>query len=107
MMTSLQAALDERTETVHEELLQRDLRRTDRLFSVLMPSQWMFGIVLSLCLSPWAWNGAERTVHPHVWSAIFLGGAITLPAMAIAIGCLAGWPRATPWRSRRCSRRRC
>ena len=85
MMTSLQAALDERTETVREELLQRGLRQTDRLFSVLMPAQWMFGIALSLCLSPWAWNGAERTVHPHVWSAIFLGGAITLPAMAAAI----------------------
>ncbi len=85
MTTPLQVSLDERTATVHEELLQRNLRRADRLFSVLMPSQWVFGIVLALWLSPWAWNGAERTVHPHVWTAIFLGGAITLPAMAIAI----------------------
>jgi two-component system, sensor histidine kinase and response regulator len=83
--TPLQVSLDERTATVHEELLQRNLRRADRLFSMLMPSQWVFGIVLALWLSPWAWNGAERTVHPHVWTAIFLGGAITLPAMAIAI----------------------
>ena len=85
MTTPLQVSLDERTAIVHEELLQRNLRRADRLFSVLMPSQWVFGIVLALWLSPWAWNGAERTVHPHVWTAIFLGGAITLPAMAIAI----------------------
>ena len=68
-----------RTETVLEGLLQRGLRQTDRLFSVLMAAQWVFGIALSLWLSPWAWNGAERTVHLHVWAAIFLGGAITLP----------------------------
>ena len=85
MTTALQVSLDARTETVYEELLQRGLRQADRLFSMLMPSQWVFGIVLALWLSPWAWNGAERTVHPHVWTAIFLGGAITLPAMAIAI----------------------
>jgi two-component system, sensor histidine kinase and response regulator len=85
MMTPLQASLDERTATVFEELLQRGLRRADRLFAVLMPAQWLFGIALALWLSPWAWNGAVRTVHPHVWSAVFLGAAITLPAMAVAI----------------------
>jgi len=85
MTTRLQASLDERTETVFEQLLQRGMRRTDRLFAVLMPAQWLFGIALALWLSPWSWNAAERSVHPHVWTAIFLGAAIALPAMAVGI----------------------
>ena len=85
MMRALQAALDKRTATVLEALEQRGLRQVDRLFAVLMPAQWLFGIALSLWLSPWAWDGAVRTVHPHVWTAIFLGASITLPAMAVAI----------------------
>ena len=85
MTSPLKASLDRRTETVFDALLQRGLRRADRLFSVLMPAQWLFGIALSLWLSPWSWTAAERTVHPHVWAAICLGAAITLPAMAVAI----------------------
>jgi len=85
MTTRLQASLDERTETVFEQLLQRGMRRADRLFAVLMPAQWLFGVALALWLSPWSWNAAERSVHPHVWTAIFLGAAITLPAMAVGI----------------------
>jgi two-component system sensor histidine kinase/response regulator len=85
MVKSLQASVDTRTEIVFGELMLRYLRQVDRLFAVLMPLQWVFGIAVAVWLTPWSWNGAERAVHPHVWTAILLGGAIALPAMVVAL----------------------
>jgi two-component system sensor histidine kinase/response regulator len=85
LTSPLQASLDRRTGDVFEALVQRSLRRADCLFSVLMPAQWLFGIALSLWLSPWSLDAAGRSVDPHVWTAILLGGAIALPATAMAI----------------------
>jgi hypothetical protein len=62
----------------------------DRLFAVLMGAQWLFGLVLALTVSPWAWAGKERTVHPHVLAALVLG--TLLSAMPIALAFLRpGW----------------
>lgn len=51
-------------------------RRTDRMFAKLMIIQWLGGIIAALVLSPRSWAGAASQIHPHVWTAIFLGGAI-------------------------------
>jgi PAS domain S-box-containing protein len=62
---------------------QRDIhRRTDRLFAWLMGFQWLLGIVFSLWVSPLTWEGDVASTHVHVWSAVFLGGVISLfPAL--------------------------
>jgi hypothetical protein len=61
------------------------MRSTDRLFAWLMAGQWVFGIVVALLVSPYAWEGKVRTVHVHVWAAILLGGAISALPIALAV----------------------
>ena len=63
---------------------------TDRLFAKLMVGQWLFAIVIALVVSPYAWEGRVRTVHAHVWFAIFLGVAISVFPIALAVR-RAGW----------------
>jgi hypothetical protein len=58
---------------------------TDRFFAKLMLGQWVFAIVLALTISPYAWEGKVRTVHAHVWSAIFLGAAISAFPILLAV----------------------
>lgn len=59
----------------------RNHTRTSRLFAVLMGVQWLFGIVIAVTLSPYAWEGRVRTIHEHVLVAVVLGGVLTsLPA---------------------------
>lgn len=52
-------------------------RWTDRFFSVLLPVQWLAGIFAAYYISPYTWKGIDPEVHPHVWLAIIVGGAIT------------------------------
>ena len=66
-----------RVSQLFKEQWQTIILHTDRLFAWLMLCQWVFGIGLALWLSPRTWEGAKSQIHPHVWLAIFLGGAIT------------------------------
>jgi PAS domain S-box-containing protein len=68
----------------HEEQ-QRVYTETDRLFAVLMAVQWIAGIAVALALSPRSWAGSTSTVHPHVWAAVLLGGAITALPLGLAV----------------------
>jgi len=49
---------------------------TDRLFAGLMALQFFAGIAVAFWISPRAWAGETSNVHPHVWTAIVLGGLI-------------------------------
>ena len=60
-------------------------KRTDRVFAILMPVQWLAGILAAFFVSPRTWYGIESRVHIHVWVAIFLGGTITLLPMFLVI----------------------
>jgi signal transduction histidine kinase len=51
--------------------------KTSRMFAVLMMIQWIAAIGIALAISPYAWEGRARSVHNHVWAALFLGGAIS------------------------------
>lgn len=67
---------------------QETYARTDRLFAILMTFQWVLGIAFALWVSPLTWEGENSSTHLHVWSALILGGVISLfPA-------LLGWFRA-------------
>ncbi|HEY3104015.1 MAG TPA: PAS domain S-box protein [Pyrinomonadaceae bacterium] len=60
-------------------------RTTDRMFAVLMVVQWIAGIAAALWISPRTWIGTVSHTHLHVWAAIFLGGAISVFPIALAV----------------------
>jgi signal transduction histidine kinase/CheY-like chemotaxis protein len=60
-------------------------RRTDRLFAGLMVFQWIAAIAAACWISPRTWAGQYSQVHFHVWTAIFLGGVLTLYPVALAL----------------------
>jgi hypothetical protein len=60
-------------------------KRTDRMFAGLMVGQWIFGIVVALLGSPYAWEGKTHVIHIHVYLAVFLGAAIASLPIALAL----------------------
>ncbi|MDB5296013.1 MAG: hybrid sensor histidine kinase/response regulator [Phycisphaerales bacterium] len=64
---------------------QRVYRETDRLFAKLMMFQWLAGIAAACFVSPWTWVGDARSVHPHVWVAVVLGGLTNLFPATLAL----------------------
>jgi two-component system sensor histidine kinase/response regulator len=70
---------------------QNVYRRTDRVFALLMVVQWVFGIIAASFISPRTWSGAASHVHPHVWAAVLLGGAISIVPILLAL-LKPGWP---------------
>ncbi len=52
--------------------------RTDRLFAILLALQWLGMVGASLWISPTTWIGELHAVHNHVWTALMLGGAVTV-----------------------------
>jgi signal transduction histidine kinase/DNA-binding response OmpR family regulator len=74
-----------RAATLFEEHQQAIYRRTDRNFLLLMPLQWLAAIALSLWISPLTWAGNASTIHPHVWTALILGGTVTVFPVMLAL----------------------
>lgn len=66
----------------HQRLVHR---RTDRMFAGLMALQYLAGVAAALWVSPKAWEGATNHIHPHVWAALFLGGAISSLPIVLAV----------------------
>lgn len=58
---------------------------TDRLFAVLMTVQWIAGIAAALWISPRTWIGTVSQTHFHLWAAIFLGAAINILPIGLAV----------------------
>ena len=67
-----------RAQEFFAEQLQKIYRRTDGLFVWLMPCQLIAAIGAALWISPRTWAGAQSSIHPHLWAALLLGGAVTL-----------------------------
>ncbi|HZE58410.1 MAG TPA: ATP-binding protein [Chthoniobacterales bacterium] len=72
------AANSERAEELFQQHRRRIFRDTDKLFARLMLFQWVACIVIALVVSPRTWDGEVSQVHIHVWSALLIGGAISL-----------------------------
>jgi len=66
-----------------DERLQSVYRRSDRVFAWLMGAQWLLGVVLAVTVSPYTWAGRLHTVHVHLYSAVFLGGALSIPVLLL------------------------
>ncbi len=78
------------TVTERAAILLRDHRanlysRTDRLFAALMALQWLASLLAARWISPRTWEGLSSQTHPHIWTALFLGSAISLFPIALAL----------------------
>jgi signal transduction histidine kinase/ActR/RegA family two-component response regulator len=71
-------SLAERAEELFEQQRQEAFKSTDKLFGRLMLVQWAAGILFAIYVSPRTWTGQSNQIHPHVWAAIFFGGAISI-----------------------------
>jgi two-component system sensor histidine kinase/response regulator len=76
-----ETASDRKSRTAQELIHQhRQLiyKRTDRMFVWLMAVQWLASIALALWLSSRTRSGSFNQVHPHAWTAVFLGGLVSV-----------------------------
>jgi two-component system sensor histidine kinase/response regulator len=71
-------ANSERAEELFQQHRRQIFRDTDNLFAKLMLFQWVACIVIALVVSPRTWDGEASQIHIHVWSALLIGGAISL-----------------------------
>ena len=78
-------ATSRRIAEIFDDHKQLVYKRTDRMFAGLMTLQWIAGVAAALWLSPKTWVGTESQTHPHVWAALFLGGAISLLPIVLAL----------------------
>lgn len=74
-----------RAEELFQTELQQNYRHTDRMFAWLMALQWLFGVGITLWVSPLAWEGRMSYMHIHVWAALFLGGTIAAFPIFMAV----------------------
>lgn len=75
--SAVQGMKAQRADELFCESQQALWRSTDRWFARLMIFQWVAAIVVALTVSPRTWAGVQSNVHPHVWLAVLMGGAIT------------------------------
>ncbi|MBX9690308.1 MAG: response regulator [Candidatus Obscuribacterales bacterium] len=70
------------------ELLKMQLlqlhQNTDRMFSALLLSEWIVGIILSIWVSPLSWAGRSSSLHINVWIATVLGALVVIPPCIVA-----------------------
>lgn len=74
-----------RTEHLFTEHQRALYKQTDRMFAVLMTVQWLAGIAAAYWISPLAWAGHTSHTHPHIWASLFLGGAISVFPVVLAL----------------------
>ncbi|TAJ15042.1 MAG: response regulator [Planctomycetota bacterium] len=80
-------ALDARVREIAGAHLDGIRRRTDRLFAGLMLAQWLGAIAVALWLSPSTWAGSRAQPHVHVYAAVLIGAALTIPPVLLAWLC--------------------
>ena len=68
----------------YETRLHQVYGRRDGMFAWLMLVQWVFGIGVALVASPQSWAGRVASPHLHVYLAVFLGAALSLPPILLA-----------------------
>ena len=73
-------------DTLYADAEHRLARATDRLFAVLLLVQWAVTIAWAILVTPFTWDGDVAKIHPHVWTALVLGGLIAVPPALLNIG---------------------
>ena len=78
------ATVSQRADALFEQHRRNLYRTTDRLFSGLLAFEWLAAILTSLMIAPRAWSGTTSQIHPFIWAATLLGGAIVSLPIALA-----------------------
>ena len=76
--------MSRRASELFEQHRQELNRTTDRLFSGLLVFEWLAAVLTALVIAPRAWSGTTNWIHPHIWAATLLGGAIVSLPIALA-----------------------
>ncbi|HMP80564.1 MAG TPA: ATP-binding protein, partial [Pirellulaceae bacterium] len=79
--------LDDRFREIFSAQQHQLHSQVDRTFFGLMVLQWIAAVAASIWLTPWTWDGASASIHPHVTLAAFGGGALVI------MTCLMVWLR--------------
>src|SRR5688572_24013804 len=79
------SGIDARTQELFSDQWNKRLAKVDRMFAALLAAQWLFGVLLAIYFSPYGWAGKVKVIHTHVYIAIFMGGAIALFPILMAI----------------------
>ncbi len=74
--SSVEILSSERGRQLAQEQRTRQYRFTDRLLAGLLAFEFLAGIATALWISPYAWQGTNRQLHPHVMAAVLLGSLI-------------------------------
>jgi signal transduction histidine kinase len=85
MDPELSQATERRADELFRAHQQRLHRHTDHLFAGLMVLQWLAGIAAAYWISPRAWSGTMSWPHLHLRAAVYLGGAISLFPVLLAL----------------------
>ncbi|HEV2983069.1 MAG TPA: ATP-binding protein [Vicinamibacterales bacterium] len=83
--TSCRAAIDPRAADLYRQHEHRIFVQTDRLFAGLMFLQWLAAIAAARWISARVWTGAMGRPDLAVWTAVSLGGGISLLPIALAL----------------------
>ncbi len=74
-----------RAEVLFQEHHEEVYRRTDRIFAILLAVEWIAGVAVALWITPRTWIGPDSQIHVHLLAALFLGGAISLFPIVLAL----------------------
>ncbi|QDT52197.1 Sensory/regulatory protein RpfC [Caulifigura coniformis] len=69
-------AVRRRAQEIDNASRRKVYQRTDRMFVALLLLQWLAAIIAAAVITPATWQGTLSSVHPHLWLAVFLGGAL-------------------------------
>jgi uncharacterized protein (DUF486 family) len=75
----------ERAQELFQQHKERAYVKADHMFAMLMAAQWVFGILVALIYSPYAWSGKSHVINQHVYIAVLVGGGISLFPIALAL----------------------
>lgn len=84
---SASPALGQKAEENFRAYQDKMARRVDRMMACLLAAEWAGAILVALFLSPSTWTGAERHIHPHLWTILLLGPLVVGAPVALTILC--------------------
>jgi len=66
-----------RADQIADEQFMRIRVRTNRMFGALLIIEFLAAVAAAFVITPFTWDGAERTINFHVYGAIALGAALS------------------------------
>ncbi len=74
-----------RAQDLFSDHQQTIFKHTDRLFAGLIACEWLGAIAAACLLAPRVWGARYSGIHPHLYASLFLGGAIAIIPILLAL----------------------